>query len=138
MIKGSSQNYDSLIEHSLDKKEIQQLLELVSQHFSAISINLYSGKVWFAEHFDKWVQEEVAITGEIPTIQDLAFVLQKENFHTAKLKTLLCHFHLTTLSKTMNRSIRLVIIPFAFFNISISLVLTDSKGECANNLLSFL
>lgn len=78
MIKGSSQNYDSLIEHSLDKKEIQQLLELVSQHFPAISINLYSGKDWFAEHFDKWVQEEVAITGEIPTIQDLAFVLQKQ------------------------------------------------------------
>ncbi|VUX01908.1 Putative phosphatase [Streptococcus constellatus] len=78
VIKGSSPNYDILIEHSLDKKEIQQLLELVSQHFPTISINLYSGKDWFTEHFDKWVQKEAAITGEIPTIQDLAFVLQKQ------------------------------------------------------------
>ena len=78
VIKGNSQNYDVLMEHGLDKKEVQYLLELVQEKFPAVAINLYSGKDWFAEQIDKWVQEEADITGEIPTIQDLAFVLQKQ------------------------------------------------------------
>ncbi len=76
VIKGNSQNYDVLMEHGLDKKEVQYLLELVQEKFPAVAINLYSGKDWFAEQIDKWVQEEADITGENPILQSLVSVVE--------------------------------------------------------------
>ncbi|ETJ24008.1 Cof-like protein hydrolase, partial [human gut metagenome] len=60
----------------LDKKEVQYLLELVQEKFPAVAINLYSGKDWFAEQIDKWVQEEADITGENPILQSLVSVVE--------------------------------------------------------------
>ena len=71
VIKGDPQAYETIIEHPLDKKEIRTFLELVKAEFPSVSINLYSGKDWIADHLDKWVQIEAAITGEQPVIQNI-------------------------------------------------------------------
>ena len=71
VIKGDPQAYETIIEHSLDKKEIRTFLELVKAEFPSVSINLYSGKDWIADRLDKWVQIEAAITGEQPMIQNV-------------------------------------------------------------------
>lgn len=71
VIKGDPQAYKTIIEHPLDKKEIRTFLELVKTEFPSVSINLYSGKDWIADHLDKWVQIEAAITGERPVIQNV-------------------------------------------------------------------
>lgn len=76
VIKGNPQNYDILMEHALDKKEVRCLLELVQEKFPAVAINLYTGKDWFAEQIDKWVQEEADITGENPILQSLVSVVE--------------------------------------------------------------
>lgn len=85
VIKGNPQNYDILMEHALDKKEVRCLLELVQEKFPAVAINLYSGKDWFAEQIDKWVQEEADITGENPILQSLVSVVE----HCASIHKLL-------------------------------------------------
>ena len=71
IIKGDSNQYETIIEHPLDKKEIHIFLELVKTEFPSVSINLYSGKDWITERFDKWVQIEADITGEQPLIQNV-------------------------------------------------------------------
>ena len=76
VIKGNPQNYDILMEHALDKKKYVCLLELVQEKFPAVAINLYTGKDWFAEQIDKWVQEEADITGENPILQSLVSVVE--------------------------------------------------------------
>ena len=76
VIKGNPQNYEVLMEHALDKKEVRCLLEFVQEKFPAVAINLYSGKDWFAEQIDKWVQEEADITGENPILQSLVSVVE--------------------------------------------------------------
>lgn len=63
VIKGDPQDYETIIEHPLDKKEIRTFLELVKTKFPSVSINLYSGKDWIADRLDKWVQIEADITG---------------------------------------------------------------------------
>ncbi len=85
VIKGNPQNYDILMEHALDKKEVRCLLELVQEKFPAVAINLYTGKDWFAEQIDKWVQEEADITGENPILQSLVSVVE----HCASIHKLL-------------------------------------------------
>jgi len=71
VIKGDPQAYETIIEHPLDKKEIRTFIELVKAEFPSVSINLYSGKDWIADHLDKWVQIEAEITGEQPIIQNV-------------------------------------------------------------------
>lgn len=71
IIKGDSNQYETIIEHPLDKKEIHTFLELVKAEFPSVSINLYSGKDWITERLDKWVQIEADITGEQPLIQNV-------------------------------------------------------------------
>ena len=71
IIKGDSNQYETIIEHPLDKKEIHTFLELVKAEFPSVSINLYSGKDWITERLDKWVQIEANITGEQPLIQNV-------------------------------------------------------------------
>ena len=71
VIKGDQQDYETIIEHPLDKKEIRTFLELVKTKFPSVSINLYSGKDWIADRLDKWVQIEAEITGEQPLIQNV-------------------------------------------------------------------
>lgn len=57
------------------KKEIRTFIELIKQKFPTVSINLYSGKNWLADRFDKWIQIEADITGEVPTIQNLLILV---------------------------------------------------------------
>ncbi len=71
IIKGDSNQYETIIEHPLDKKEIHTFLELVKAEFPSVSISLYSGKDWITERLDKWVQIEANITGEQPLIQNV-------------------------------------------------------------------
>ena len=71
VIKGDPQDYETIIEHPLDKKEIRTFLELVKTKFPSVSINLYSGKDWIADRLDRWVQIEAEITGEQPLIQNV-------------------------------------------------------------------
>ena len=71
IIKGDPNQYETIIEHPLDKKEIHTFLELVKAEFPSVSINLYSGKDWITERLDKWVQIEADITGEQPLIQNV-------------------------------------------------------------------
>ena len=71
VIKGDPQAHETIIEHPLDKEEIRTFLELVKAEFPSVAINLYSGKDWIADRFDKWVQIEAAITGEQPMIQNV-------------------------------------------------------------------
>ncbi|KAA0964666.1 HAD family phosphatase [Streptococcus cristatus] len=71
VIKGDPQDYETIIEHPLDKKEIRTFLELVKTEFPSISSNLYSGKDWITDRLDKWVQIEAEITGERPLIQNV-------------------------------------------------------------------
>ena len=71
IIKGDPNQYETIIEHPLDKKEIHTFLELVKAEFPSVSINLYSGKDWITERLDKWVQIEANITGEQPLIQNV-------------------------------------------------------------------
>ena len=71
VIKGDPQDYETIIEHPLDKKEIRTFLELVKTKFPSVSINLYSGKDWIADRLDRWVQIEAEITGEQPFIQNV-------------------------------------------------------------------
>ena len=75
VIKGNPQHYETIIEHPLDKKEIRTFIELIKQEFPTVSINLYSGKNWLADRFDKWIQIEADITGEVPTIQNLLILV---------------------------------------------------------------
>lgn len=71
VIKGDPQNYETIIEHPLDKKEIRTFMELVKTKFPSVSINLYSGKDWIADRLDRWVQIEAEITDEQPIIQNI-------------------------------------------------------------------
>mgnify|MGYP000934687526 FL=1 len=71
IIKGDPNQYETIIEHPLDKREIHSFLELVKAEFPSVSINLYSGKDWITERLDKWVQIEAEITGERPLIQNV-------------------------------------------------------------------
>lgn len=71
IIEGDPQTYETIIEHPLDKKEIRTFLELLKAEFPSVSINLYSGKNWIADHLDKWVRLEAGITGEQPMSQNV-------------------------------------------------------------------
>ena len=71
IIKGDPNQYETIIEHPLDKREIRSFLELVKAEFPSVSINLYSGKDWITERLDKWVRIEADITGEQPLIQNV-------------------------------------------------------------------
>ena len=71
IIKGDPNQYETIIEHPLDKREIRSFLELVKAEFPSVSINLFSGKDWITERLDKWVRIEADITGEQPLIQNV-------------------------------------------------------------------
>lgn len=70
IIKGNPNQYETIIEHPLDKKELYTFLQLINAKFPSVSINLYSGTDWIADHLDKWVQIEANITGEQPLIKN--------------------------------------------------------------------
>ena len=74
-----------LFEHSLNKDEIRTFLHRVEELDSSISINCYSGSVWFNSREDQWTQVEASITGETPQIQPLSQTLSDDALHLHKL-----------------------------------------------------
>ena len=85
IIKGDPNQYETIVEHPLNKKEIRSFLELVKAEFPSVSINLYSGKDWIADRLDKWVQIEAAITGEQPMIQNVLVPVLNAQMYVHKL-----------------------------------------------------
>ena len=61
----------TIIQHPVDKAEIQELLGYLSTDYPSVSVNIYSGKDWITNKLDKWSQLEGSITGESPIIKEL-------------------------------------------------------------------
>lgn len=61
----------TIIEHPVDKTEIQELLSYLSTDYPSVSVNIYSGKDWITNQLDKWSQLEAGITGESPILKEL-------------------------------------------------------------------
>ena len=61
----------TIIQHPVDKAEIQELLSYLSTDYPSVSVNIYSGKDWITNELDKWSQLEGSITGESPIIKEL-------------------------------------------------------------------
>ncbi|KXT74561.1 Hydrolase, haloacid dehalogenase-like family [Streptococcus sp. DD10] len=64
-------NQEILFQHLVDKSEIRQIIQLITDYFPSISINIYSGQNWFTNHINKWTQLEANITGETPLLRPL-------------------------------------------------------------------
>lgn len=70
-----------LFEHSLNKDEIRTFLHRVEELDPNISINCYSGSVWFNSREDQWTQVEALITGETQQIQPLSQTFSDDALH---------------------------------------------------------
>jgi cof-like hydrolase len=67
-----------LSQHTINKKELLLLHDFLTKEFPTVSINVYSGKYWYVNTLDKWVEIEAQITGESPKVTSLADFLQEE------------------------------------------------------------
>jgi hypothetical protein len=67
-----------LSQHTINKKELLLLHDFLTKEFPTVSINIYSGKDWYVNALDKWVEIEAQITGESPKVTSLADFLQEE------------------------------------------------------------
>ena len=67
-----------LSQHTINKKELLLLHDFLTKEFPTVSINVYSGKDWYVNTLDKWVEIEAQITGESPKVTSLADFLQEE------------------------------------------------------------
>lgn len=67
-----------LSQHTINKKELLLLHDFLTKEFPTVSINVYSGKNWYVNALDKWVEIEARITGESPKVTSLADFLQEE------------------------------------------------------------
>jgi len=67
-----------LSQHTINKKELLLLHDFLTKEFPTVSINVYSGKDWYVNALDKWVEIEAQITGESPKVTSLADFLQEE------------------------------------------------------------
>lgn len=63
---------DIIIQHPVDKAEIQTLLDYLFTDFPTVSVNIYSGQDWITDKMDIWSQLEGQITGEKALIQDFS------------------------------------------------------------------
>ena len=75
IIQGQPGQWQTLIEHSLDKKEVSRIIDAVKERFPQVSINLYSKADWIIEQADKWSKIEADITKETPLVQNLSLTL---------------------------------------------------------------
>lgn len=66
IIEGNKEDYQTLIEHPLDTNDIKHLVQIITEKFPHISINIYSEGDWIVEKIDQWVQIEADITKEMP------------------------------------------------------------------------
>ena len=71
--------------HEVAIKEVVRIISETRAHFPQVSINLYSGKVWYVDRLDEWVKKEAAITGEVPQEADLLALVQSLQIPVHKL-----------------------------------------------------
>ena len=76
-----------LSQHTINKKELLLLHDFLTKEFPTVSINVYSGKDWYVNTLDKWVQIEANITGEGPKVTSITDFIREE--HTLVHKLLL-------------------------------------------------
>ena len=74
-----------LSQHTIDKKELSFLYDFLPKEFPTVSINVYSGKDWYVNTLDKWVEIEAQITGESPKVTSLADFIKDEKTLVHKL-----------------------------------------------------
>lgn len=75
----------SISSHDVAVNEVMRIICETRQRFSQVSINLYSGTVWYTDRLDEWVKKEVAITGEVPQETDLLALVQSAQLPVHKL-----------------------------------------------------
>ena len=63
---------DIIIQHPVDKAEIQTLLDYLFTDFPTVSVNIYSGQDWITDKMDIWSQLEGQITEEKALIRDFS------------------------------------------------------------------
>lgn len=78
-------HYMPVFSQELDRKELSVLFAVVHKQFPGISLNVYSGVNWYIEKFDRWVQIEASITGEVPVEKNLDQLIQNGNVPVHKL-----------------------------------------------------
>ena len=61
------------------------LHDFLTKEFPTVSINVYSGKDWYVNTLDKWVEIEAQITGESPKVTSLADFIKDEKTLVHKL-----------------------------------------------------
>ncbi|MGT2749385.1 Cof-type HAD-IIB family hydrolase [Streptococcus orisasini] len=71
IVEGNRENFTTLIEHTLDKKEVKKVIDVIHSQFPHIAVNVYSNGDWIVEKRDKWVQIESDITKETPLLNRL-------------------------------------------------------------------
>ncbi|MFS9188541.1 HAD family hydrolase [Streptococcus infantis] len=74
-----------LSQYSIDKSELLLLHDFLKKEFPTVSINVYSGKDWFVNTIDEWVEIEATITGESPKVTSLADFIRDEKTLVHKL-----------------------------------------------------
>ena len=73
-----SKGDEVLSQHSIDKSELLLLHDFLKKEFPTVSINVYSGKDWYVNTLDKWVQIEADITGESPKVTSITDLIKEE------------------------------------------------------------
>lgn len=85
VLERQGNDYVPIFNHSLDKQEIVKLIKIIKEHFSDLSINLYSNQDWYVETYDHWAQREGGITRETPIIENFDSLLLDESRPIHKL-----------------------------------------------------
>ncbi|MCO7027172.1 Cof-type HAD-IIB family hydrolase [Tetragenococcus halophilus] len=85
ILEGTKNSYRTINEHLVEQEEAKLVLKGIKKYFPQVSINLYSGKQWLTDKWDKWVDIEASITNETPKEHNLQTLLLEENVSIHKL-----------------------------------------------------
>lgn len=78
-------NYKPIFSHELAIDEVKQIIHILKKEFPDVSINLYTGRDWFVQKFDKWVEIEANITNEEPLKRDIFELTESSDLTVHKL-----------------------------------------------------
>ncbi|MCJ7841888.1 Cof-type HAD-IIB family hydrolase [Lederbergia sp. NSJ-179] len=68
-------DYTPILSHELNKDEVRILIDITKHEFPHLSINLYSGRDWYVDKYDKWAKIEASITNEQPIVKNLQLLM---------------------------------------------------------------
>ena len=74
-----------LFSHHLEETEVKIMIDVLTQNFPKVSINLYSGTQWYVQKIDSWALIESKITQVVPMQKNLQLLLTKEQIPVHKL-----------------------------------------------------